>query len=399
MKRSSFYVGIVFTTFALSTVAQKHYIGRMQMSSDSVELKFNAIVQDSKKTVILKIINATDTIEMIGVSQPDRYWRFEFPVFNTYLRLQKVFDRWVGVYSDDDKSEVTALVLDPVRKGAVRYPLQESHPGEGRYHITLESGTERERKGLFEFFPFSDSEVRGSVITPTGDYRFLQGSVSGDSLIMSTFDGKFAYVFAGRLYGDSISGHQYFTKSPRRSFLGVRSSTSALPDPKSLLKVSDRESKIRFSLPDVDGRRVTFDASNPGAKLTLITIGGSWCPNCMDEARFLNQIFHRYGDRGLKIIAVYFEYTDQEAVALPSLKRMTTQLRLDFPVLYGGSVRRQMAAEVFPQIEKVLAYPTLIALDSEGNILKTHTGFYGPGTSLYADFEREMIDWIKQVLQ
>ncbi len=397
MKKVLLY--IFFSAFAMKAAAQKHYMGQITIASGTHALRFNALLYQTKKDAVLRITNANDTIEMSGISVARNRWRFEFPVFNTHIDLQKIFDRWVGTFTDEDKSEVFPLTLEPIRPGSVRYPLEKSQPAEGRFQVLFDFGTERERSAVLEFFPFSGFEIRGSVLTQAGDYRFFQGSVSEDSLIMSTFDGKFAYVVAGRIKGDSIAGFQYFINSAPRPFVGVRSSETNLPDPKSLVKISDTLSKIKFSLPDVRYKMFDFDAAQPGARLTLITIGGSWCPNCMDEARFLNRIYNRYKDLGLQVIGVYFEYTDKDSVALPLLHRMVTQLGLDFPVLYGGSVRQQMAARVFPQIEKVLAYPTLIALDADGTIVKTHTGFYGPGTSLYAAFEEEMINWIEQALK
>ncbi|MFN3951100.1 MAG: TlpA disulfide reductase family protein [Thermaurantimonas sp.] len=397
MKKAFLY--IVFFVVVMEAAAQKHYIGQITLSSETHTLRFNALIHPTKKEVILKIVNATDTIELKGISAGRNQWRFDFPVFNTHIVVRKIFDRWVGTFTDADKSEVSPLTFVPVRVGTARYPLDNAQPSEGRFQVIFDLGTDRERKAVLEYFPLSETEIRGSVLTRAGDYRFFQGSVSDDSLIMSTFDGKFAYVLAGRIEGDSIAGYQYFTHAAPRPFVGFRSSDINLPDPKSLIKISDSSSMIRFSLPDVNYKVVNFDATQPDAKLTLITIGGSWCPNCMDEARFLNKIYNRYKDLGLQVIGVYFEYTDKDSVAVPLLRRMVKQLNLDFTVVYGGSVRQQMAAKVFPQLEKILAYPTLIALDADGRIVKTHTGFYGPGTSLYAEFEEEMTSWIEDVLK
>ncbi|GCD78529.1 hypothetical protein JCM31826_20110 [Thermaurantimonas aggregans] len=389
---------LLFTALSFSASAQLIYIGELEMNGET-PLRFNAIIKPFKNSVELNIINSQDTIKLVGKPIPGtQTWRFDFPVFNTHIRLRRLLKHWVGTFIDDDKGDTIPVVFKPASKETPRYNLSNMQAVENRFQITFEPGTSNERVAVLEYFPYTKSEIRGSILTTAGDYRFLQGSVSSDSLIMSTFDGKFAYVFVARLQGDSIFGYQFYTKANPRQFKGVKSNAARLPDPKALTQVKNDAGKIRFSLPDTEGKIVEFNANDPGAKLTFITIGGSWCPNCMDEARFLNQLYQKYNDRGVKIIGVYFEYTDKESVALPILKRMATQLKLEFPILYGGSVRQQAAARVFPQIQKVLAYPTLIALDAQGNILKTYTGFYGPGTSLFADYEREMIEWIEQVV-
>lgn len=388
-----------FTGLTLITTAQHTYLGEMNMNAYGVSLRFNATIQAEKNRVQLFVINALDTIKPEGKPLPGRKeWRFDFPVFNTHIRLRRVMKNWVGTFHDEDKGDTVALVFKPSPGARARYFLSQPLSEENRYQITFEPGTSNERVAVLEYFPHTHSEIRGSILTTAGDYRFLQGSVSSDSLVMSTFDGKFAYVFAARIHGDSIFGYQYYTKAAPRSFVGVKNNNANLPDPKALTQLNNNAGNIRFTLPDTEGKIMEFNANDPGARLTFITIGGSWCPNCMDEARFLNRLYNQYKNKGLKVIGVYFEYTDKESVALPALKRMANQLNLDFPILYGGSVRQQAATRIFPQIQKVLAYPTLIVLDAQGNIVKTYTGFYGPGTSLYAEYEREMLSWVDAML-
>lgn len=389
---------LLYAVSSITASAQLIYLGELEMNAGA-PLRFNAIIKPLKNSVELSIINARDTIKLDGKPiSGSKGWRFDFPVFNTHIRLHRVIKQWVGTFHDEDKGDTIPIVFKPTSKDTPRYFLPNPQTLENKFQIIFEPGTSNERVAVLEYFPYNGNEIRGSILTAAGDYRFLQGSVSSDSLIMSTFDGKFAYVFAARLQGDSIFGYQYYTKATPRRFVGIKSKVAKLPDPKALTQLNNDAGKIHFALPDTDGKIVEFNANAPLAKLTFITIGGSWCPNCMDEARFLNQLYQKYKDKGVKIIGVYFEYTDKESVALPTLKRMATQLKLDFPILYGGSVRQQAAARVFPQIHKVLAYPTLIALDAQGNIVKTYTGFYGPGTSLFADYEREMVEWIEKVV-
>lgn len=378
--------------------SQNAHIGEITAKLHPVPIRFDAIIEENTNRVALSIINSTDTIVLTGQKIIKNEYLFEFPVFNTYIRLKKENKHWTGHWTDKDKKESYTLTLRPKSKNQIRYPLPDSRQQQARYLIYFNRGTNNERPAILEFFPHSSGQVKGSVLTTAGDYRFLQGSANGDSVILSTFDGKFAYVFAAQLMGDSLYGIQYSPGGPPREFSGMRDDNAQLPDPESLTKIAKEETTVRFTLPDTDGRNVEFIGDRQQHKLTLITIGGSWCPNCMDEARFLNQIYNEYRSRGLHVIGVYFEYTDQMNIAIPLLRRMKEQLKLDFPILYGGSVRRQAAAKVFPQIEKILAYPTLIAIDSKGQIIKTYTGFYGPGTSLFKEYEAAMKNWLDNLL-
>jgi len=42
-----------------------------------------------------------------------------------------------------------------------------------------------------------------------------------------------------------------------------------------------------------------------------VAIGGSWCPNCHDEAPFLESLYQQFHSRGLEIVSLSFEEADQ----------------------------------------------------------------------------------------
>ena len=48
-------------------------------------------------------------------------------------------------------------------------------------------------------FRQSGNQVNGTFLTTTGDYRFLDGVVDGDTLRLSTFDGGHAYSFVSKI--------------------------------------------------------------------------------------------------------------------------------------------------------------------------------------------------------
>jgi len=48
-------------------------------------------------------------------------------------------------------------------------------------------------------FKQTKNKLTGTFLTTTGDYRYLDGIVTGDSLKLSTFDGAHAYASWRRL--------------------------------------------------------------------------------------------------------------------------------------------------------------------------------------------------------
>ncbi len=60
-------------------------------------------------------------------------------------------------------------------------------------------------------------------------------------------------------------------------------------------KVKDVPEPFKFSFPDVNG------------KVVIVSISGSWCPNCHDEAPFLAELYRKYQSKGLEIVSLSFE--------------------------------------------------------------------------------------------
>ena len=53
---------------------------------------------------------------------------------------------------------------------------------------------------------------------------------------------------------------------------------------------------------------------------------------------------------------------------------------IEFEMLVAGSSDKARAAETLPMLNHVLAFPTLIFIDREGEVREIHTGFAGSGT-------------------
>lgn len=88
------------------------------------------------------------------------------------------------------------------------------------------------------------------------------------------------------------------------------------------------------------------------------------------------------------MIGIAFErHADVEA-ALRVVEKYRSDLKLDFPILLGGNLDREVIAASLPSIEGVRAYPTVFFLDSEFEIVDSYTGFSGPATSVYEELVR-----------
>ena len=64
-----------------------------------------------------------------------------------------------------------------------------------------------------------------------------------------------------------------------------------------------------LALNDFNGKPRTL--ADFRGKVTIVAIGGSWCPNCHDETPFLVSLYKKYHEQGLEIVVLSFEEADQ----------------------------------------------------------------------------------------
>lgn len=227
-------------------------------------------------------------------------------------------------------------------------------------------------------------EVNGTVLRDTGDDRYIAGEARGDTVFLSRFDGGSAYLYVARLLPDgTLEGEFRTATGGYETVRGRRDATAALPDPDEAGKTRLRAGaeRLQFTFPDLDGRPVSLADPRFAGKVVIVTIGGSWCPNCHDEAAFLREFLQGRRERGLEVVQLMFEYTADfdEAAALG--RDFVRKFSIDYPVLIAGTTGE--VPEKLPQLETFYAYPTMLVLDREGVIRHVHTGFSGPATGTH----------------
>jgi len=246
--------------------------------------------------------------------------------------------------------------------------------------------------------------VTGTFLDPTGDFRYLEGVMDGDSLRLSTFDGGHAFYFTARLEGDGrLSGGQYFSGAMGyETWTAVKDEAAALPDEFALTKWNKDAGPMAFTFKDIEGRSVSLSDKRFKGKVVMIQIMGSWCPNCMDETRFLSTFYNEYRSKGVEIIGLAYERTTDFARSQTSLRSFQQRFQVKYPMLITGVAvgDPDRAQKTLPQLEKIVGFPTTIFLDKTGKIYRIHTGFSGPGTGAhYEDQKKEIYQTVDELLK
>lgn len=252
--------------------------------------------------------------------------------------------------------------------------------------------------GLFR----SEGErLHGSFATETGDHRFLEGTVRGDSLMLSSFDGSHAFLYRAILRNDSLIGEFRSGNHALEPWTGVPDPDFRLRHPDSLTFLKEGTGTIQLRLPDLDGDTISLQGPGMQGRVRLVQIMGSWCPNCMDESRLLTEMYDRHHAAGLEIIAIAFEKQRDQGAAIRQLKRYKGRLGIPYHVLYGGIADQGEVLRKLPFLENMMSYPTCVFMDRRGVVRRIRTGFYGPGTGrhyqAYAqDLDRFLLDLLAE---
>ena len=242
-------------------------------------------------------------------------------------------------------------------------------------------------------FQQKGSRVLGTFLTSSGDYRYLEGSVTGDSLFLSAFDGEHAFLFTARieddqsLIGEFRSGNHWID-----SWIAVSDANAQILDQDSITFLKPEYDRISFSFPDLNGKTVSLTDEQFQNKVIILQLFGSWCPNCMDETKFLSAWYNRNQQRPVEVIGLAYERLDDYSYAKSRLNKMALKFEVNYQLLVAGTSDKDTASKTLPMLSQINSFPTTIFIDHKGNVRRIFTGFQGPGTGQYfknftVDFE------------
>jgi thiol-disulfide isomerase/thioredoxin len=272
----------------------------------------------------------------------------------------------------------------------------------GTWAVTFSDGN-WVQKGVGTFTQVG-ARVEGTFLfPPRGDYKYLQGEVKGNQLFLSRWDGSQGTLWKATLEKDGtlkgvhipyIAGQNLLTWEAKRDL------NPALEDPNRKTMMKAGIDHFTFACPDKDGHILTSEDPRFKGKVVVVAVGGTWCPNCHDEARFLAPYYDAHRAEGLEIVALEFEYTDDFARSAEQVRRFAVRYQINYPILVAGTATPEDTARALPAIDGgIFAYPTTIFIDRAGTVRKIHTGYEGPATGKhYQDFVDDFTGTVKQLL-
>jgi len=247
----------------------------------------------------------------------------------------------------------------------------------------------------------SGSEVSGAILKTSGDTGTLVGRWTDGRLVMSHFAGERPLLFEAQPNADGTLAVTIDRKFTYRAARTSEARAKGIPEPPDLTRftgVKDPAAPFHFSGVDLEGRTVSDADPRFQGKVVMITIGGSWCPNCRDEAPFLLDLYKEFHAKGLEVVGLFFENDAAPALYQPRVRAFIDRYGVTFPILVGGTTDE--AAAKLPQLVNFGMFPTTIVLGRDGRVRRVHAGFASAATGEeHTRLTREQRELIARLLE
>ncbi len=376
------------------------------LRKDSVIIPFNFQSKLVNGKTNLFARNATERIRIDQVSFKGDSVFIQMPVFESRFKGLKLKNGFVeGNWIKGSSAADLVLKFRATPGIEARFPVTKKPIANisGRWAVNFISSDTNERLAVAEFKQ-EGNKLTGTFLTITGDYRYLEGVVNGDSLFLSTFDGSHAYFFKALIASpDNIThGHYYSGVRGHQQWTARKDSTAHLPENASAVYLKEGEERLHFSFPDLNGKMVSINDKRFKDRVVIVQIMGSWCPNCMDETKFLSEYYLKNRSRGIEIVSLAYEYSEDAERSKKSLLKFKERFNVQYPMLITGAKTSDSlrTEKTLPEITPIKMFPTTIFIGRDGKVRKIHTGFKGPGTGKhFEEFKKEFFGIADELLK
>jgi thiol-disulfide isomerase/thioredoxin len=341
--------------------------------------------KNKKLTGILR--NGGESIPLTKITVQDDEISIPLPIYEISLEMnRKDKNNLMGDLVRHNKNPKIKTRLTGYHGATERYDTKKTQPTinlTGKWSLSMQDDKNQITPGIASLTQ-NGTTLSGSILTPTGDYRYLDGFVSGHEFEAASFDGVYNYVFRGTVKEGKMEAA--LLSSLKTKITGVLDTKVVLPDPYKQTEIKE----LNFIYPDLKGQSVSLNHPKFIGKPVIVQIYGSWCPNCLDEMKYLVDWYNQNQKRGVEIIALAFERSLSVEGATQQLLKVQKKMKVPYTILQAGSTAEDKPMDKLKGLKNFISFPTTIFLDKKHNVVKVHAGFSGPSTGDYYKL------WIKE---
>lgn len=357
-------------------------------------------INQTKDTYSGILRNGKESIELNDIKVSSK--KIEIPLQTYEMSLEMTPSSkgmMEGFLIRHNKNPIVRTPAIAIHGESERFPEDKRKPEidlTGKWSITLnDEDMKQEHKGVM-IFEQKGNVLHGSILTPTGDYRYMEGFVSGKEFEAASFDGVYNYLVKGEVKDGKLKAR--ILSSYRTMIEGKRDPKASLPDAYKQTTVHSKA--LKFEFPDLKGNKVSLNDPTFKNKPVIIQFFGSWCPNCLDEMNFLIPWYNQNNKRGIEIIALAFERSLGHREARAQLLKTQKKKNIPYTLLLAGSTAMEKPAEKIPGIKNFISFPTTVFLNKKHEVVKVHAGFTGPSTGeFYEKWKDEFNQTVDDLLK
>lgn len=352
-----------------------------------LEVPFNFEIDKNKIT----FLNAEERFEGGKVYQIGDSVKIKIDQFDNELAFKISGDSLIGTLRKQDNSGKPISVVAKRGENFRFKPSGEKPTADfsGTYDVVFKNpnGTDEKTVGVFKQ---TGNKLTGTFLRITGDSRYLEGIVEGNNFYLSSFIGSTPSYYRGtfsnnkEIVGESVNARGSI------AFNGIQNQNAELPDAYKLTYLKEGYKTLDFSFPDVNGKKISLSDKKYKGKPVILTITGTWCPNCVDEASFIAPWYKENRKRGVEVIAIHYERQLDSVYVKKALNGFREKFGIEYDQVVAGKPDKKLVAESLPALNNFLSFPTTIFINKKGEVAKIHTGYSGPATGkFYTAFVEE----------
>lgn len=272
----------------------------------------------------------------------------------------------------------------------------------GSWEIPLEKPTPKGEQAWRFIVRQNGAEAFASTLRVDGDTGALTGAWHNGKFALSHFDGsrpgllEVTPLADGNLQLVESASNRPGTLTAYRPEVAR---AKGFPQPADYVAHStmrDPNEVFTYKFPDVNGKVLSNDDPKFKGKVVLAIVTGTWCPNCHDEAQYLVQLYKKYKDRGLEIVALDFEEPEQQE-GLSRVHDFVKQYGVEYTYLIAGAPAEMW--EKVPQVVNLNTWPATLFVGRDGKVAKIHAGFASAASGEYnKQLQAEFTSTIEQLL-
>ena len=198
--------------------------------SESQQLPFEfTLSQNEEGGYVMQAFNAEEVVTIDEFTFNGDSINIRMPVFEGHITGTYTTDRISGEFIEESKERRVPFVATYGKQDRFTVNEDAAVNLSGIWETYFDVNTEDEyaAKGIFMQ---NGNRLKGTFRTKTGDYRYLDGVVTGDSMKLSAFDGSHVFLFLAEVTDSTLNGKFYSGNHSVEEFMAARNEAFELPD-------------------------------------------------------------------------------------------------------------------------------------------------------------------------